>query len=406
MGYIEDLRSKPQGQGRLRWRVRYRDPAGRERAKSFARKVDAERFLQHAEADKLRGLWVDPQQGRRTVGELAERWYATTVTLKPKTREDYRSLLNNHVLPAFGDRAVASLDTLAVRGWLAGLVSKGLSPSRAKHAYYILFAVLEAAIQVGALVRNPAARVRVPHTHSREMHFLSAAEVERLAEAIVPPYGVLVRFAAYTGLRAGEIAALRVKRLDLLRGSVRVVESATEVGGRLMLGPTKTHADRTVRLPRFLREELAAYLADRPRDPDAFLFTAPRGGPLRHHNFYQRLFCPALPRAGLPGQIRFHDLRHTCAALLIAQGAHPKAIQAHLGHSSIQVTMDRYGHLFPDALEHLADRLDAVRTQARTDPERIKRRDGLMELSTRPVQTGRRGDFMGDPGTGPTQRRA
>jgi integrase len=147
-------------------------------------------------------------------------------------------------------------------------------------------------------------------------------------------------------------------------------------------------------------------LADRPHDPDAFLFTAPRGGPLRHHNFYQRLFCPALPRAGLPGQIRLHDLRHTCAALLIAQGAHPIAIQAHLGHSSIQITMDRYGHLFPDTLEHLADRLDAVRTQARTDPERIKRRDGLIELSTRPVQTGRRGDFMGDPGTGPTQRRA
>jgi integrase len=97
------------------------------------------------------------------------------------------------------------------------------------------------------------------------------------------------------------------------------------------------------------------------------VFTAPKGGRLRHNNFYQRLFCPALRHAGLPEQVRFHDLRHTCAALLIAQGAHPKAIQAHLGHSSIQVTMDRYGHLFPDALEHLADRLDAARTQARTD---------------------------------------
>jgi integrase len=383
MGSIEDLKTKRQGQGRLRWRVRYRDPAGRERAKSFARKQDAVRFLQHAEADKLRGLWVDPEQGRRTVGELAERWYATTVTLKPKTREDYRSLLNNHVLPVFGDQAVASLDTLAVRSWLAGLVSNGLSPSRAKHAYYILFAVLEAAIQAGALVRNPAAGVRAPRDRPREMHFLSAVEVERLAEAIVPPYGVLVRFAAYTGLRAGEIAALRVKRLDLLRGTVRVVEAASEVGGRLILGPTKTHAERTVRLPRFLRKELAAYLADRPRDRDAFVFTAPRGGQLRHNNFYQRLFCPALYSAGLPEQVRFHDFRHTCAALLIAQGAHPKAIQAHLGHSSIQVTMDRYGHLFPDALEHLADRLDAARTQARTDPERIEPRDGLIQLSQR-----------------------
>jgi integrase len=383
MGYIEDLKSTRQGQGRLRWRVRYRDPAGRERAKSFARKQDAERFLQHAEADKLRGQWVDPRRGRTTVGELAERWYETTVTLKPKTREDYRSLLHNHILPAFGDRAVASLDTLAVRGWLAGLVSGGLSSSRAKHAYYVLYAVLEAAIQTGALVRNPAAGVRVPRSRSREMHFLSASEVERLAEAITPPYGVLVRFAAYTGLRAGEIAALRVKRLDMLRGTVRVVESASEVGGRLISGPTKTHAERTIRLPRFLRNELTVYLASRPNDPEAFVFTAPKGGRLRHNNFYQRLFCPALRRANLPEQVRFHDLRHTCTALLIAQGAHPKAIQVHLGHSSVQVTMDRYGHLFPDALEHLADRLDAARDSARTDIARTGRQPEVVELPLR-----------------------
>jgi integrase len=240
--------------------------------------------------------------------------------------------------------------------------------------------VLGAAIQAGALVRNPAAGVRAPRSHSREMHFLSAVEVDRLAEAITPPYGVLVRFAAYTGLRAGEIAALRVKRLDLLRGAVRVVEAASEVGGRLISGPTKTHAERTVRLPQFLRDELAAYLASRPRDRDAFVFTAPRGGPLRHHNFYKRLFCPALARAGLPEQIRFHDLRHTCAALLIEQGAHPKAIQVHLGHSSIQVTMDRYGHLFPDALGDLADRLDAARKRAKEDAERVESRDGVVRL--------------------------
>jgi integrase len=113
------------------------------------------------------------------------------------------------------------------------------------------------------------------------------------------------------------------------------------------------------------------------------VFTAPKGGPLRHNNFYQRIFCPALARAGLPVQVRFHDLRHTCAALLIAQGAHPKAIQAHLGHSSIQVTMGRYGHLFPDALEQLADRLDAARAAARTDPARTEPQDRVVELPAR-----------------------
>jgi integrase len=165
-------------------------------------------------------------------------------------------------LPAMAGSGAGLVDgALEVRGWLAGLVGGGLSASRAKHAYYVLFAVLEAAIQAGALLRNPAGGVRVRRSRRREMHFLSAAEVERLAGAIVPPYGLLVRFAAYTGLRAGELAALRVKRLDLLRGTVRVVESASEVDGRLVLGSTKTYAERTVRLPRFLREDLAVYLA-------------------------------------------------------------------------------------------------------------------------------------------------
>jgi hypothetical protein len=120
MGYVEDLKDKRQGGGRLRYRVGYRDPAGRERAKSFARKVDAERFLRHVEADLIRGQWVDPDHGQATVGELAACWFETTAGLKPKTCEDYRSLLDNHVLPAFGDRPVSSIDTLVVRGWLAG----------------------------------------------------------------------------------------------------------------------------------------------------------------------------------------------------------------------------------------------------------------------------------------------
>lgn len=90
------------------------------------------------------------------------------------------------------------------------------------------------------------------------------------------------------------------------------------------------------------------------------MFTAPEGGPLRHANFYKRVWHPAKRAAGVPEDLRIHDLRHTCAALLIAQGASPKAIQAHLGRSSIQVTLGRYGHLFPEDLEDLAARLDAA----------------------------------------------
>jgi integrase len=116
----------------------------------------------------------------------------------------------------------------------------------------------------------------------------------------------------------------------------------------LHFGPTKTHQARTVTLPRFLRTMLNRHLQGVPADPGALVFTAPGGGPLRLTNFRRRVWVPALRAAKLSERVRIHDLRHKCASLLIAQGEHPKAIQEQLGHSSIQVTIDRYGHLFPD----------------------------------------------------------
>jgi integrase len=135
-------------------------------------------------------------------------------------------------------------------------------------------------------------------------------------------------------------------------------------------GPTKTYARRTVPLPRFLCEQLAAYLAERPHGPDDLMFTAAQGGPLREQKFVAGIFKPA--RAGLPHRLRFHDLRHTCASLLITQGASVKASQAQLGHASATVTLDRYGHLFPDELQQLADRLQDAHADAITDPARTE----------------------------------
>jgi integrase len=372
VGYIEDLRGKKQGQGRPRWRARYRDPSGRERSKSFARKVDAEQFLVGIEDTKLRGAYVDPQLGRVLFGEWAERWFRTTADLKPSSRRTYRKLLDNQILPAFERAALGGIDTLAVREWIAGLVERGLSPSRIRNAHQVLSQILAAGVEGGRIARNPAAGVRLPRIVRRDMHFLTARQVEDLAAAIDPRYGLLVRFAAYTGLRAGELVALRVRHLNLLRGRFEVGESATEVDGRLVWGPTNTYARRTVHLPRFLCEQLAAYLAERPHGPDDLVFTAPQGGPLREQKFVAGIFKPAAARAGLPHRLRFHDLRHTCASLLIAQGASVKAVQAQLGHASATVTLDRYGHLFPDELQRLADRLEDAYAEAVADPARTE----------------------------------
>jgi integrase len=139
---------------------------------------------------------------------------------------------------------------------------------------------------------------------------------------------------------------------------------------RMRLGPTKTHAHRTVALPRFLREMINEHLSDpvslaSGSGPDALVFASPSGEPMRHNLFYKRTFKPAVRRA-LPHKagFRFHDLRHTCASLLAAQGAHPKLVQERLGHSSIAITLDRYSHLFPSAEEALVDALDAARAGA------------------------------------------
>jgi integrase len=383
MGYVEDLRGKKQGRGRPRWRARYRDPSGRERARSFARKVDAERFLVAIEDAKLRGAYVDPAAGKVPFSEWAERWYKTTAALRHTTRRDYRKLLDQQVLPAFGADSLAGIDALAVREWVAGLVAGGLSARRARKAHAVLSQVLASAVEGGRLNRNVAAGMKLPKVQRTEMHFLDAEQVEDLAEAIDRRYATLIRFAAYSGLRPSELTALRVGRLDLLRGTARVVEAAPEVDGRLHWGGVKTHEARTVRLPWSIAEELAADLAGRPRNAEALVFTAPLGGPLRPHTWVMNFFKPAVRAAGLPEGLRLYDLRHTCASLLIAQSASVKAVQAQLGHATASITLDTYGHLFPSELEALADRLEQARTAALADRERTQRGPEIVVLGER-----------------------
>jgi integrase len=205
----------------------------------------------------------------------------------------------------------------------------------------VLAQVLESAVEGGLLARNAAEGIKLPKVQRKEMLFLSVVQVEALAAAIRPPYGTLIRFAAYSGLRRSELTALKVGRLDLLHGTARVVAAAPEIDGRLHFGGVKTHEARTVRLPRSVAEELGAYLAGRPHGPEDLVFTAPLGGPLRPHTWIKGFFKPAVRAAGLPEDLRLYDLRHSCASLLIAQGATVKAVQAQLGHATASITPGR-----------------------------------------------------------------
>jgi integrase len=342
------------------WEARYHDPMGKERGRTFRTKREAELFLGRQSADIQRGDYLDPRLARTTFEQWAEDWLSTTVHLKPKTQVSYESILRGRVLPVFGAARIASVEQIDIRRFVAELAKVGDEPGTIRNTFNVLRLVFGAAVASGAIRANPCTGVRMPRSTRTEMLFLQPEEILELANAITPAFRTLVVFAAYTGLRAGEIGALRVGRLDLLRGSAEVRESLADVNGKLVFGSTKTYSHRTVRLPRFLCDELAEHLAGGNQRSDQLVFTGATGAPLRHNLFYARHFKPAVVRAGLPPALRFHDLRHTCAALLIAQGAHPKAIMERLGHSSIQVTLDRYGHLFPSLDQTLTAGLEAT----------------------------------------------
>jgi integrase len=382
--------------GEVRYEAAYRDPAGKERQRTFRRKTDAERFLTTVEADKLRGEWVDPRLGKVRLGEWADRWRATMANRKPNTLAGYEGSLRVHVIPTFGDMPLAKIDQLQVREWVAGMFAKGSSFDTVRLAKQVLSSMMGLAVESGYVVRNPCAGVKLGKRPRREQRALDELEVLTVAAAMPARHQALLSVLAYGGLRWGEAIALRRRRVDLEQGRLEVVESIAEVEGVMHFGSTKTYETRTVCVPELVRNLLSEHM-DRyvkSREPDTLVFTDVKGGPLRVSNFRDRAWRPALLAAGISENVRIHDLRHTCAALLIADGAHPKQIQMHLGHSSIRVTMDVYGHLFPNDMERMAQVRDG----------RIREACAQLSRTSRGLRPFELGDGGGSDGRLPAEK--
>ena len=348
---------------REKWQVLFRDPATkRERSAGvFSRKSDATRQRRVLEHQLEVGDWIDPALRRTPFGLWAARWLKTRSHLKPKTVAGYESLLRSRILPTFGDARLQDIRAIHVEGWIAEMVEEDLSPSRIRQAYNVTNAILKSAVRSQMLTRNAAEGISLPPISNREMLFLEPSEVDLLAAAIPKRYETLIYTLAYCGLRAGEAVALRTGRVNVVRSELVIAESATEVLGKLVFGETKSRKRRTVAMPVFLRDRMNRHLMSHAgRGKDALVFTTASGSSLRLSNFRYRIWKPAVVAAGLNPALRVHDLRHTAVTMLISQGAHPKAIQEHLGHSSIAVTMDRYGHLYSSEREKMAIALESV----------------------------------------------
>lgn len=359
--------------GRVRWYTRYRDPAGNQRTKTFDRKIDAERYLTNVESSKLTGSYIDPAAARMTVGAWSRRWLEGQTHLKPSTRERYAGILRAHVEPRWGTTRLADVSHSAVQAWVSELAGQR-SAATTRKVHRVLSLVLAAAVKDDRLVRNPASGISLPRVNAKERMYLSHEEVHELADAC-GPYRLVVLFLAYTGVRFGEMAALRVRRLDLMRRRALIAESVTLVRGVQTWGTPKGHERREVPIPRFLVDELARHVVG--RNPNDLVFAGIRGGALRAQVFQRAVLTDTADALGLGG-LHPHALRHTAASLAIASGANIKVVQQMLGHKSATMTLDLYGHLFPDQLDEVAERMDAA-ARARSLPNR--RRGSVTSIS-------------------------
>jgi integrase len=326
----------------MRWQARWRDADEVQRKRGFVSKSEAERFLaQQRVAPEVRLT-------RLTVGQQYEAWIRTKRGLSAGHVGNYESKWRNHVEWEWSSRRLADVRHSEVSGWAAELAA-ATSPSVARQALQILAGVFALAVRDGLVAADPTAGVTVKALQRRPGRPLTASQVQELAEACGPD-GVVVRTLAFTGLRWGEMAGLRVRDLDVGRSRLLVSRSVGERGGVLTVGTTKTGKAREVGVPPALLAELSNLAGD--RDSDEPLLPAARGGLRRHSRFYKR-WRGAVERVGL-GDLRPHDLRHTAASLAIASGADVKVVQRMLGHASATLTVDTYGHVWEQGVDDVA----------------------------------------------------
>jgi integrase len=334
--------------GAVRYRARVKSHGREVAARVFERRADAVAWEQDQRRRLRLGEWTDPRRGQVPLSAVAADWLGSRGSVKRRTRETDEAAWRNYVQPRFGNWPVASITAAEVSSWVGWLVARGLAPSTATRALATLRSILAFAVADGRVHHNVAAVVRNPTSGRarRDGQALTLGEVYALTEACKGRYRDVVPVMALAGLRWGELAGLRVSdRVSVPGPGLRLRRAmlASGGGGALYLDTLKNKRARTVPLVEDLVPIIDRWSAG--KTPDAWLFDAPEGGPLRESNWKRSVsWSAATAAAGVPG-FRVHDLRHTAASVWLAAGADPKVVQRVLGHASAAMTMDLYGHL-------------------------------------------------------------
>lgn len=370
-GWIEKL---PKG-----YRACWRDPMGRKRSKSFARERDAKQHLRAQQVAVDRGTYIDESAGKITFADWAEHYFSLSAkTLRRTSYARDVDYMNSYVLPRWGGTRIGSISKQAVERWIVELAEDGarqrgsgcLAPATIEKIYQVFRKVMAGAVEDELIPKLPCPR-SPPITRGKRkpVRFLLESEVEKLAVTINPLYEAMIFVAAYGGFRIGELCALRVNDVDWSACSVRVDEGLTDVAGHVEFEDPKTErARRSVPMADLALEKLHEHITDHVGwdDQKALLFTGSGGAVTRPNNWRKRHFNPAVDNAGL-SPLTPHDLRHTAASFLIAEGANPWMVAEILGHRDTRMIDLVYGHLFEKDRQELRRRMSRRARDARQE---------------------------------------
>lgn len=338
------------------WYAYWRDPEGKSHAKSFKQNRDAAKaYAAEKDIELVNGTYK--ANSDISFIDFAEEWinYYAKARMKESSLDTALSHVNSHFIPFFVDRRLADIGLYDLEQYSALKLAEGLEATSVQRHITSLKTIFKMAKKWGYIKINPAKEFERPKARKKKMNFLTPAEIPQLLEHAHPNYFVRIFTAIFTGMRISELCALTWQ-------DVSFGESYISVNKQIYKGKVtdlkSAAAYRNIFMSPALKQVLLEYRQKWPKDELELLFATKTGKPIQRNLMGKRGLTPAVKNAGIKKHIRVHDLRHTFATLLISQKETLEFIRQQMGHSSIRVTIDKYGHLIPEDYENVGERLD------------------------------------------------
>jgi integrase len=330
----------------------------RKRKRSKVQKVVKEWLL--SQRDAVRDGTVI-ENDKVTFSDFLDRYIddIASHTLRPKTLEAYRYLIRMHIKPTLGNIRLVQLRPEHIQTLYSQKLSTGLSRRTVQFMHSVIHKSLEQAARWSMVVRNVSDLVDPPTVIHKAPDTLSPEQVNLFLDQVKSSRFYPMYCLAFVGLREGEILGLHIEDFDRTNGTIRITHAVQYLVGKgLVITEPKTEkARRSLKLPDFVYKALVKHVEQQNRN-QGLMFVTTNGTPFSPRNFF-RDYKEQLESAGLP-DIRFHDLRHTTATLLLSQNVHPRVVQEMLGHSQIGITMDTYSHVLPIMQEEASNKIDTL----------------------------------------------